>query len=119
MQNSRNPVLFLRKLHVSLRGLRRAEEWRVYCGVALLAGALSGLLLLQAAALHGETRAASVPGQKHVELRVEIPRVEPVARQQAEPQPAAQAERSAAGGRARGEWYYSEVHRDWRYRTVP
>lgn len=119
MQNSRNPVLFLRKLHVSLRGLRRAEEWRVYCGVALLAGALSGLLLLQAAALHGEMRAASVLGQKHVELRVEIPRVEPVERASERQDEVREATQAPAQTAVRGEWYYSETHRDWRYRKIP
>lgn len=119
MRSSRNSVLFLRKLYVSLRGLRRADEWRVYCGVALLAGALSGLFLLQAA-LYGETRAASVLGQKHIELQVDIPRVEPAARP-ANALPAEPKQKSAAPAQAsrRGEWYYSEAHRDWRYRTLP
>lgn len=117
MQNSQSPVLFLRKLRALLSGLQRAEEWRVYCGVALLAGALSGLLLLQAA-LYGQAQTASVQGQEHIELRVAIPRVEPPA-PAAAPQQSARTEPVAEKETARGEWYYSEVHRDWRYRKTP
>lgn len=129
MIDYRNPVVFLRKVQQTVVGIKKIEEWRIYFAVALLCIVISMTFLLysvdtvdqqgtmrQSPPQHLtlpfeqiEVKVSAVPRPPQEEVKTEA--VKPVATE-SEPEP------ETEPGEEAGQWYYSDVHKDWRYRKI-
>lgn len=125
MIGNENPIVFLRRLVHTVKGIEKAQEWRMYFSVAFLCIAAAMLLVVQAATLTGPPVEKAVNGQQHVMLRAEKISVQPMppspveepARPKGKPAEERPVQKESVQKKEDvGEWYYSVVHKDWRFR---
>lgn len=123
----RNPVALVRKLIAIVRGLQVEEEWRVYLVVACLSIVCSALILLHVVFGQTEREAISQGSGQHVKLQIDpmlfqerVPEKNAVVKEAVAPAPVTkQAELKKAQPQERvesGEWYFDEVHKEWRFK---
>lgn len=121
MIDYRNPVVFLRKLLQTVEGIKKIEEWRIYFAVALLCIVISMALLVHTAAQFDQQAMSLQDPRQHLQLPFEKIEVKanalPKALQEEIKEEAVKAA-VAEPIEEVGEWYYSEVHKDWRYRKI-
>lgn len=117
----RNPAAFLRRVTLQLREIKKREEWGIYLAVACSCMVISLLLIIDVAYAPAAKNLA-VQGQAHITLHTDVPTFAIV-----EPEPAISVSSASVNneknksveddnGSLSGEWYYDEVHQDWRYK---
>jgi hypothetical protein len=125
----RNPVALVRKLIISVRGLQIEEEWRVYLVVACLSVVCSALILLHVVFGQTEREVISQGSGQHVKLQIDqtlfqqrVPEKNAVVKEtvaSASAPATKQAEvkkRSPQERVENGEWYFDEIHKEWRFK---
>lgn len=120
MISNQNPVEILRKIINQIKGIQKVDEWKVYLGVAFFSIALS-LLFMMYSIFYDHHQISVISKNQH--LTLSIGDITP----KAVVKPVNQVERNKAKETAKvvnenkstienGDWYYDEIHKDWRYK---
>lgn len=130
----RNPVAFIREVIANVKGLQIEEEWRVYLAVACLSIVVSALILLNVIFGQTDREAISQSNGQHVKLQIDktlfqqrTPEKNAVVKEAVTPAPAPvtkpvevkkdDVKKEQPKERVEnGEWYFDEVHKEWRYK---
>lgn len=115
-----------------LKKLEKNDEWKVYFGVACLSVVLSLLFAIYSAFLHNEPTLQPVDSKsvRHLELtddRAALQALREIISRRTAAEAIALSESQAASEKQVviekpmtaepvGEWYYDELHKDWRYK---
>lgn len=124
MTNEQHPIEIFRKIAREVRGIEKAEEWKIYMAVACLSLAISLMILLYSTytAWFSQDASLGAAGNRHITLqgsKISRPAAAAAPKAKREPQAnkekAPQATEAGKAQEAVGDWYYDEVHKDWRY----
>lgn len=125
MISNQNPIALFRRLVSQVRGIEKAEEWKIYMAVAFLSMAISLLFMVYSAwfaGMENKEAAASVNQNRHLTLSGEglvqkgadaAPVQSVLKERKAEPAKPVKKPRVRTQSE---EWYYDSVHKDWRYK---
>lgn len=120
MISNQNPMAGFRKLIKQVKGIEKVDEWKIYIAVAFLSMVISLLFFLYRSYI--DEKVVSVNKNQHITLSLKTEMKKTAAEVQSKNtateennQLLQQAEESKPNVQS-GEWYYDELHKDWRYR---
>lgn len=120
MISNQNPIAGFRKLIKQVKGIEKVDEWKIYIAVAFLSMVISLLFILYRSFI--DDTVVSVNKNQHITLALKTVIKKPAAIMQSKSvatekinQPVQAVEESKPSMQS-GEWYYDELHKDWRYR---
>ena len=127
MLNDRNPVVFIRKVVATVRGIRALEVKFIYIGIIALLGVIVLSLLLQVSLLShviAEKPAGIVNfSDEKVRLEDNFPEMKQMKTKDDVTHEVTKAKEETAATVAVSdnvveEWYFDEVYQEWRYRKI-
>lgn len=105
MLNDRNPVVFIRKVVATVRGIRALEVKFIYIGIIALLGVIVLSLLLQV------RLEDNFPEMKQMKTKDDVTHEVTKAKE-------GTAATVAVSDNVVEEWYFDEVYQEWRYRKI-
>lgn len=129
MLNDRNPVVFIRKVVATVRGIQAIEVKFIYIGIIALLGVIVLSLLLQVSLLSHQLVTAEKPAgivnfsAEKVRLNDTFPDMKQIENKYNVMQEVTAAKEETAATVAVSEtvveeWYFDEVYQEWRFRKT-